>query len=145
MTGVAALADRLERIARVSFPISEETPSRTELAVDRTDLAEVRTELANGPTFAGWARAAIAAIGIGLAFKALFGSMQPSWAPKVLASIFILLSAFLIIMAETRAFLIAARIKSHSVKALKPMNIRRVAIGIGLGAFTLVAAIWLLI
>ena len=50
--------------------------SRRGLAEDRTDLAEDRTALANERTFAGWARTAMAAIGIGLAFNALFKAME---------------------------------------------------------------------
>ncbi|MBU1348059.1 MAG: DUF202 domain-containing protein [Alphaproteobacteria bacterium] len=125
--------------------MSDDTSDRTDLASERTDLAEDRTALANERTFAGWARTAMAAIGIGLAFKALFGAMEPSWAPKSLASLFILLGVFLIMMAERRACAISARISSHSVNALKPMNVRIVAIGIGLGALALIAAIWILI
>ncbi len=125
--------------------MSDDTSDRTDLASERTDLAEDRTALANERTFAGWARTAMAAIGIGLAFNALFGEMEPGWAPKTLASIFILLGVFLIAMAERRACAISARITSHSVNTLKPMNIRVVAIGIGAGALALIAGIWLLI
>ena len=54
---------------------------REELAENRTDLAEDRTAMANERTFAGWARTAMAAIGIGLAFNALFNAMEPAWTP----------------------------------------------------------------
>lgn len=122
-----------------------ESSDRDDLAASRTDMAEDRTALANERTFAGWARTAMAAVGIGLAFNALFGDMEPTWAAKALATVFILLGIFLIAMAERRACAITARISSHSVDALKTMNVRIVAIGIGLGALALIAAIWLLI
>lgn len=125
--------------------MSDDKPDRNDLAADRTDLAEDRTALANERTFAGWARTAMASIGIGLAFNALFGETQPAWAAKAMASLFIALGIFLIVMAERRACAISARISSHSVDALKPMNVRIVAIGIGTGAVALIGAIWLLI
>jgi putative membrane protein len=125
--------------------MSDDTPDRTELAGERTDMAEDRTALANERTFAGWARTAMAAIGIGLAFNALFGEMQPTWAAKAIATVFIVLGIFLIVMAERRACAINARLSSHSVQALKTMNVRIVALGIGLGAVALIAALWLLI
>lgn len=125
--------------------MSDDKSDRTDLASERTDLAEDRTALANERTFGGWARTSMAAIGIGLAFNALFGEMEPGWVPKVLASLFIGLGIFLIWMAERRACAISARISSHSVNALKPMNVRIVAIGIGLGGLALIAAVWLLI
>ena len=61
--------------------------SRRDLAEDRTDLAEDRTALANERTFAGWARTAMAAIGIGLAFNALFKAMEPAWVAKAIATV----------------------------------------------------------
>ncbi|WP_309093290.1 DUF202 domain-containing protein [Phenylobacterium sp.] len=119
--------------------------SRRALAENRTDLAEDRTALANERTFAGWARTAMAAIGIGLAFNALFGAMEPDWAPKAIASIFILLAIFLIYMAERRACAVANRLDTHSVKDMSLMNIRLIALAIGAGAACLVAGIWLLV
>ena len=118
---------------------------RQDLAEDRTDLAEDRTALANERTFAGWARTAMAAIGIGLAFNALFKAMEPAWVPKAIATVFILLGLFLTVMAERRACAVAARLDTHSVKDMSLMNVRLIAIAIGLGAACLVAGIWLLV
>ena len=76
---------------------------RTELAENRTDLAEDRTLLANERTFSGWARTAMASIGVGLGFNALFKAVHPTWFAKGIASVFILLGIFLIVAAERRA------------------------------------------
>ena len=54
------------------------------LAEDRTDLAEDRTLLANERTFSGWARTAMASIGIGIGFNALFAKVEPSWVAKAM-------------------------------------------------------------
>jgi putative membrane protein len=118
---------------------------RTELAENRTDLAEDRTAMANERTFAGWARTAMAAIGIGLAFKALFGAMQPTWAAKAIASLFIGLAIFLIYMAERRARGVTARLDTHAIEDMPQMNLRIIALGIGLGAASLIAGLWLLV
>jgi putative membrane protein len=120
-------------------------PDRSELAENRTDLAEDRTAMANERTFAGWTRTAMAAIGIGLAFNALFSAMEPVWAPKAIATLFILLAIFLVIMAERRACAVAARLDTHAGKDLSRMNLRIIAVGIGLGAACLIAGIWLLV
>lgn len=130
---------------RFAPDMTDDKPDKTDLAAERTDLAEDRTALANERTFAGWARTAMAAIGIGLAFNALFGTMEPTWAAKGIATIFILLSIFLIVMAERRACAVAARITSHSVNSLKPLNLRIIAIAIALGAACLIGGIWILI
>lgn len=118
---------------------------REELAEDRTDLAEDRTAMANERTFAGWARTAMAAIGIGLAFNALFNAMQPEWAPKAIATAFILLGIFLVFMAERRAGAVSRRLDTHAGKDMSRMNLRLIAIAIGFGAACLIAGIWLLV
>lgn len=118
---------------------------RTELAENRTDLAEDRTAMANERTFAGWARTAMAAIGIGLAFRALFGAMQPTWVAKAIATLFIGLAIFLIFMAERRACGVAARLSTHAIDDMPQMNLRIIAIAIGLGAASLIAGLWLLV
>ncbi|WP_374517047.1 YidH family protein [Brevundimonas sp.] len=119
--------------------------SRRGLAEDRTDLAEDRTALANERTFAGWARTAMAAIGIGLAFNALFQAMEPAWVPKAIATVFILLGLFLTVMAERRACAVASRLDTHSVKEMAQMNLRVIAIAMGLGGAALIVAIWMLV
>lgn len=125
--------------------MDERGSTPTALAENRTDLAEDRTALANERTFAGWARTAMAAIGIGLAFKALFGAMEPDWAPRLIATIFIGLAIFLVFMAERRACAVAARLNTHSVIDMPQMNLRIIAIAIAVGAASLIAGIWLLV
>ena len=70
-------------------PDSDQDKS-TEWAEFRTDLAEDRNIMAMERTFAGWMRTAFAAIGIGLAFKAVFGEFDPPWLAKAIATVFIL-------------------------------------------------------
>lgn len=125
--------------------MSDETNDRTGLAEDRTDLAEDRTAMANERTFAGWARTAMAAIGIGLGFKALFNTMEPAWAPKAIATLFVLLGVFLIWLAERRARVVAGRLNTHAARDMKQMNIRIIAIAIATGSAALVAGMWLLV
>lgn len=117
---------------------------RTDLAEDRTDLAEDRTLLANERTFSGWARTAMAAIGIGLGFNALFKTLEPVWIPKAIATLFILLAIFIIFMAERRARSLCSRLDAHKIKDLDGVNLKVMAIAIGTGAAALVTALWVL-
>ncbi len=125
--------------------MSDDTQDRTGLAEDRTDLAEDRTAMANERTFAGWARTAMAAIGIGLAFNALFKAMEPTWAPKAIATLFVLLGVFLIAMAERRACVVARRLNTHAGRDMKQMNLKIIALAIATGALALIAGMWLLV
>ncbi|QDX26367.1 DUF202 domain-containing protein [Sphingomonas suaedae] len=121
----------------------DETPSRSELAEDRTDLAEDRTLLANERTFSGWARTALATIGIGLGFHVLFGALEPAWLPKVIATVFIALGVVIIWMAERRACAIQSRLSAHNIRTLRSLNIRLIAWVYTLGALSLTVALWL--
>jgi putative membrane protein len=125
--------------------LADDNASRKELAADRTDLAEDRTAMANERTFAGWARTAMAAIGIGLAFNALFQSMEPVWAPKLIATIFMALGIFLVVAAERRACATSRRLTTHAVKSVPQMNLRVMAWAISLATLGLIAGIWLLV
>ena len=121
---------------------NEETPGKTELAEDRTDLAEDRTLLANERTFSGWARTAMASIGIGIGFNALFKLVEPTWVAKAIATIFILLGIFLTISAERRAASVQRRLDAHNVANIAGINFRIMSLAISTGAVALLIAIW---
>lgn len=111
---------------------------------DRTELAEDRTIMAVERTFAGWIRTSFAAIGIGLAFKVLFGELDPPWLARAIATIFILLAAFLSIAAERRACRAMKRMRSHSVDSPRAPHLRYVAWAVAAGSLVLAVAIWLM-
>ncbi len=122
---------------------SDKDPSQR-WAESRTDWAEDRTILAVERTFAGWMRTAFAAIGIGLAFPALFGELQPIWVPKAIASMFIAFAAIFAIGAERRACKAFDRLHTHAVDRPDRPHFRWIAWFIAAGAAMLIAALWLL-
>lgn len=115
---------------------------RTELAEDRTDLAEDRTLLAHERSFAGWLRTGMAAVGIGLGFNALFQSMEPLWAPKVIARSFLMVAIFVFISAERRACATFGRLDADSVNTLKPVRIRVLTWFLVAATVALTATLW---
>lgn len=110
----------------------------------RTDLAEDRTILANERTFASWFRTGFAAVGIGLGFQALFVRMEPSWVPRLIATLFLLLGVFLFVSAERRACQVIHRLKAHEVPGIKNSRLRLMTIVSTAGVLALIAAMWLL-
>lgn len=110
----------------------------------RTDYAEDRTVLANERTFAGWLRTGFAAIGIGLAFNALFTRVRPEWVPKLIASVFLLIAALIFVNAERRACTVLHRLHTHRVQAIKITNIRVITVLSVVATAALLAVIWLL-
>ena len=118
--------------------------NKSELARERTDFAEDRTVLANERTFAGWLRTGYASIGIGLAFNALFGRVEPGWIAKLIATGFLLIAAMIFIGAERRACSVFSRLETHKVQSVKLTNIRVLAYASIAATIALIAAIWLL-
>jgi putative membrane protein len=98
--------------------------------------------LANERTFSGWVRTAMAAIGIGVGFNALFGPMHPTWVPKAIATGFILLAIFMIVAAERRARALNQRLTAHQVKDITGKALQIITLAIGAGALCLIGAIW---
>ena len=111
---------------------------------DRTDLAEDRTLLANERTFAGWLRTALGSVGVGIGFGVLFRELEPAWIPQALATLFILIGVFTLWSAERRACAVLERMKPHEVKEPSIRDLRLITLALSIGAFGLIAAIWLL-
>lgn len=122
---------------------SEEVDKSTEWAEFRTNLAEDRTVQASERTFAGWLRTAFAAIGIGLAFSAIFGDLEPNWLGKAIASLFILLGVTIVYTAERRAARAFDRLSTHQVDRPRMPNLRWMSWAVIVGSLVLIAGIWI--
>lgn len=118
--------------------------SKEDLAESRTDLAEDRTILANERTFAGWLRTGFAAVGIALAFNALFVRLEPPWVPKAVATAFLLVAILMFVAAERRACNIIARLQAHRIESVRIGTLRIVTAVTVASTLALIAAIWLL-
>lgn len=119
-------------------------PDKNALAENRTELAEDRTVLANERTFAGWLRTGFAAIGIGLGFHVLFEAMRPAWVPKAIATAFLLIGIYVIVVAERRTRRVLGRLDANKVSEMQPANLRVITVVSVLATLTLIVAIWLL-
>lgn len=122
----------------------EDPDISTKWAELRTDLAEDRNIMAMERTFAGWMRTAFAAIGIGLAFKAVFGAFDPPWLAKAIATVFILAGGWLAITAQRRTCRTLEKLSAHKLETASSPNYRLLAYAVALGAFILVAGLWIL-
>ncbi|TCD06774.1 DUF202 domain-containing protein [Erythrobacteraceae bacterium CFH 75059] len=114
------------------------------MATARTELAEDRTVQATERTYAGWLRTAFAAIGIGLAFRAVFGDFEPPWLARAIATLFVLLGAAVAIMAERRACRSLDRLSTHNVAAPRLPNLRWMSWSVVGGSLLLIAGFWFL-
>ena len=104
-----------------------EKPTSEDLAIKRTRLAEDRNIMAMERTFAGWIRTSFAAIGIGIAFRAMFGEMDPPWLAKVIATAFILAGAALAFSAQRQTVRTLERLHPHLLERPSTPNFRLLA------------------
>lgn len=114
------------------------------LAEDRTDLAEDRNLMAMERTFAGWMRTSFAAVGIGLAFRAVFGEFDPPWLARAIATACIVLGAIIAFSAVRRARRTFERLSSHYLDAPKITGLQWTGNGVGVGAIGVAVALWVL-
>ena len=114
------------------------------LSEARTQMAEDRTVLANERTFASWMRTALAAVGIGLGFHALFLRMEPWWAPRSIATAFFLIGIYVIVSAERRACAVHDRLHAHKVVTVQDSRLRAITIVTSAAVAALIATVWLL-
>jgi putative membrane protein len=125
------------------MPDPEQNGRETSTGI-KTDLAEDRTVLANERTFASWLRTGFAAIGIGLAFNALFTRVEPPWVPKLIATAFLGIGIFIFIAAERRLCAVMKRLHTHQVSSLGGNRARLMSYAAAAATLALVAVMWLL-
>ncbi|HEY9553777.1 hypothetical protein [Allosphingosinicella sp.] len=66
------------------------------------------------------------------------------WAPKAIATGFLLIGIFVFISSERRACQVLERLKVHEVKTAPRLNIEFVSWGMVIGTSALIAALWTL-
>lgn len=121
---------------------TELAEDRTEFAEERTEWAEDRTVQATERTFAGWLRTSFAAIGIGLAFRAIFGELQPPWLGQLIATSFMLMGALIAFTAQKRACASMERLSVHAIHAPKTLYMKVLSYMVSTAALVLAIAIW---
>ena len=90
---------------------------KEEMAEDRTDWAEDRTIMANERTFGSWIGAGMGAIGLALAFKAVFGDFQPTWVARTVSLVPVAAAILLFWSARQKACQTIHRLTEREVEA----------------------------
>ena len=97
-------------------PADDGRDEKTRLAEDRTDWAEDRTILANERTFAGWMRTGMASVAVAIGLRAVFRDADPTWVPKLVATIFIVSALAIFWTARNNARTAQDRLTSHAAE-----------------------------
>ena len=93
-----------------------------ETAEKRTEWAEDRTIMANERTFSSWMGTGMGAVGVAIGLKAVFGAFEPTWAAKLVATIFIVAAIFIFWSARKQACATFARLQEREVEATPARN-----------------------
>lgn len=107
---------------------------RNDLAQKRTDRAEDRSILANERTFASWMGTGMAAIGVAIGLKAVFGAFDPTWAAKAVASVFLLAAVVIFWSARRQALKTCRRLHQTDAEAQPTRSFTALAAILTLGA-----------
>ena len=118
------------------------TDKSTDLAEDRTDWAEDRTILAMERTFAGWMRTGMACVGVALGLKAVFSGFEPTWVPKLVANVFVVVAVFIFWSARNKSCQTVRRLDEHATNAQGTRNMTITAVVLTAGSIAVGAILW---
>lgn len=117
---------------------------KNDLAQVRTDWAEDRTVLANERTFAGWMRTGMAALGLAVGLKAVFGDFDPKWLAKSVATIFVAAAIIIFWSAAVKSRQAQRRLSSHKTAPQGAGRMFALASIMTIGAASIGVVLWLL-
>ncbi|PWJ12091.1 YidH family protein [Jannaschia seohaensis] len=123
---------------------SADQDRKTDWAEERTDWAEDRTVLANERTFAGWMRTGMAAIAIAVGLRAVFNAAEPTWLPKLVATVFIGAALTIFWSAWRNATRGHKRLSTHATHEQDTRFFATLAATFSIGAMAVGAILWTL-
>ena len=88
----------------------------------RTEWAEDRTLLVSERTFSSWMGTGLGAIGVALGLKAVFGAFDPTWAAKLVATLFLAIALFIFWSARQQACKTRQRLSESDAEPLSTRN-----------------------
>ena len=119
-------------------------PDSDELAKERTDWAEDRTLLANERTFAGWMRTGMACVALALGLRAVFKPFEPTWVPKLAASLLIVCALVIFYFAWVSTKRTLDRLDDHTANGQTSQRIATIAALMGAAAAVTGIILWFL-
>lgn len=111
-------------------------------AQTRTDWAEDRTIMANERTFNSWMGTGLGSIGVAIGLKAVFGEFEPTWAAKLVATLFLLIAIVLFWSAQRQARRTLKRLTENDAEALPSKDFRRLAILMSVATVATGGVLW---
>lgn len=108
----------------------------------RTDWSEDRTLMANERTFSSWVGTGLGTIGVALGLKAVFGSFEPVWAAKLVATAFLAAALAIFWTARRNAIQTFRRLDDHDAETVVPKSYTRLAVLLSVATVATGAVLW---
>ncbi len=108
----------------------------------RTKWSEDRTIMANERTFSSWMGTGLGAIAVAIGLKAVFGAFEPTWAAKLVASLFLLIAIALFWSARHQACRTLERLQDNDAEAMPTKSFTRLAVMMSVGAISTGIIFW---
>ena len=115
-----------------------------DMAEQRTKWAEDRTVMANERTFSSWMGTGLGAIGVAIGLKAVFGAFDPTWAAKLVATIFLITAILIFWAAQRQACRTHQRLSTHDNQAQPSRSFTLLASIMSVAAVATGAILWAL-
>lgn len=115
-----------------------------EKAETRTRWAEDRTIMANERTFSAWMGTGLGAVGVAIGLKAVFGAFDPTWAAKLVASLFLLAAVMIYWAAQRQACKTLARLSDNDAETMPTKSFTRLAILMTVATVSVGGILWAL-
>lgn len=125
-------------------PQDEPDDDRIDWAEDRTRWAEDRTLFASERTFAGWTRTGLTAVAVALGLHAVFGVSEPPWAPKAVATLFLVAALVVFVAAWREARASRSRLSSHDVQPQPAFWTTALTVLLSIGTVGIGVVLWAL-
>ncbi|SFL50517.1 YidH family protein [Shimia aestuarii] len=93
----------------------------------RTRWAEDRTIMANERTFSSWMGTGLGAVGVAIGLKAVFGDFEPTWAAKLVASLFLITAIALYWAARHQACKTLQKLSDNDAETMPTKAFTRLA------------------
>ena len=123
---------------------TSDTKNADERSEQRTKWAEDRTIMASQRTFSSWMGTGLGAIGVAIGLKAVFGDFDPTWAAKLVATIFLATAIMIFWAARQQAHRTHERLTSHDSEIQPRQSYTRLASILSLAAVATGAILWML-
>ena len=104
-----------------------DSPPSEDNSETRTRWAEDRTIMANERTFSSWMGTGLGSVGVAIGLKAVFGDFEPTWAAKLVATLFLITAIAIYWAARRQACKTLEKLSDNDAETMPTKSFTRLA------------------